>query len=138
MHVLQLQSLVFSIWKDKRSCTNAVEKLERTQPVVEKVKRSFGSIFMMSVPSPASVTRCLLPPMEEVWWKVHSINFPRLCKMAHEYLCAAATRARSARFFTTRGNVVTCTHSSSKPAKVDMLVFLEKKKQKTKRPKETL
>lgn len=60
------------------------------------------------------------------WWKVHKINFPRLCKMARKYLCVPATSAPSERLFSAEGNIVTCTRSSLKPAKVDMLVFLAK------------
>lgn len=43
-----------------------------------------------------------------------------------KYLCVSATSAPSERLFSTGGNIVTCTRSSLKPAKVNMLVFLAK------------
>ena len=58
------------------------------------------------------------------WFRVHKISWPQLCTMARMYLCVPATSAPSER--STGGNMVTCTRSSLKPAKVNMLVFLAK------------
>ncbi|GAA6084524.1 zinc finger BED domain-containing protein 1-like [Tachysurus ichikawai] len=57
------------------------------------------------------------------WWKLHKINFPRLCKPAQKYLCIQATSSASERAFSTSGNVVSNHRSCLKPDKVDMLVF---------------
>ncbi len=127
------------IWQEKRSSTETIQKPESAQPSGEKVKKSLGSLFTTSVASSAlpvqleDVTEAelnsyLLTPVIDgeddplAWWKVHKINFPRLCK----YLCVPATSAPSECLFSTGGNIVTCTRSSLKPAEVDMLVFLAK------------
>ncbi len=130
-------------WQEKRSHTETIQKPQSAEPSGEKVKKSLGSLFKTSVASSAlpvqleDVTEAelnsyLLTPVIDgeddplAWWKVHKINFPRLCKIACKYLCVPATSAPSERLFSTGGNIVTCTHSSLKPAKVDMLVFLAK------------
>ena len=60
------------------------------------------------------------------WWRVYEISYTQLSTMARKYLCVPATSAPSERLFSTGGNIVTCTRSSLKPAKVIMLVFLAK------------
>ncbi|XP_061585714.1 E3 SUMO-protein ligase ZBED1-like [Cololabis saira] len=126
--------------QEKRSRT---ESTQSAQPSGEKVKKSLGSFFKTAVASSASpvqpedvaeaeLNSYLMTPAIDgeddplAWWKVHKINFPRLCNMARKYLCVPATSAPSERLFSAGGNIVTCTRSSLKPAKVDMLVFLAK------------
>ena len=60
------------------------------------------------------------------WWRVHKISYPQLCRMARKNLCTPATSSPSEHLFSTGGNIVTCTHASLQPAKVNMLVFLTK------------
>lgn len=60
------------------------------------------------------------------WWKLHKVNFPRLCKLAQKYLGIQATSSASERAFSASGNVVSNHRSCLKPEKVDMLVFLAK------------
>ncbi|XP_078023596.1 E3 SUMO-protein ligase ZBED1-like, partial [Epinephelus lanceolatus] len=127
----------------QRSRTETTLRPQGAQPSGEKLKKSLGSFFKTAVASSASPmqledvteaelnTYLMTPAIDEeddplAWWKVHKINFPRLCNMARKYLCVPATSAPSERLFSAGGNIVTCTRSSLKPAKVDMLVFLAK------------
>ncbi|CAL9689321.1 unnamed protein product [Knipowitschia caucasica] len=74
------------------------------------------------VNSPAADSEC--DPL--VWWKIHTVNFPHISRLARKYLCIPATSSASERLFSTGGNVVTCQRSSLKPSTVNMLVFLTK------------
>ncbi|XP_061096829.1 E3 SUMO-protein ligase ZBED1 isoform X2 [Conger conger] len=129
--------------QEKRSRTETVSKAQSAKPSAEKAKKSLCSFFKTSVASPALLVQLdnvveaelntyLFTPAidgEEnplAWWKLHKINFPQLSKLARKYLCVPATSSPSERLFSTGGNIVTCTRSSLKPAKVDMLVFLAK------------
>ncbi|XP_035848419.1 zinc finger BED domain-containing protein 1-like [Sander lucioperca] len=129
--------------QEKRSRTETVQNPPSAQPSGGKAKKSLGSLFKTSVTSSAlplpledvveaELNSYLLTPVIDgeddplAWWKVHNIHFPRLCNIARKYLCVPATSAPSERLFSTGGNIVTCTRSSLKPAKVDMLVFLAK------------
>ncbi|XP_063742293.1 E3 SUMO-protein ligase ZBED1-like [Eleginops maclovinus] len=58
------------------------------------------------------------------WWRCHQTNFPRIAKLARQYLCIPATSAPSERVFSTGGNIVTCHRAALKPDAVDRLVFL--------------
>ncbi|XP_049909754.1 E3 SUMO-protein ligase ZBED1-like [Epinephelus moara] len=60
------------------------------------------------------------------WWKLHHFTYPKLSKLARQYLCIPATSSPSERLFSTSGNVVTCQRACLKPTKVNMLVFLAK------------
>ncbi|KAM4736424.1 E3 SUMO-protein ligase ZBED1-like isoform 1-T2 [Anableps anableps] len=129
--------------QEKRSRTETSSRSQIVQPSGEKVKKSLGSFFRTAVASsvypkqPGDVAEAELnsylmtPAIDEeddplAWWKVHKINFLRLCNMARKYLCIPATGAPSECLFSAGGNMVTCTRSSLKPAKVGMLVFLAK------------
>ncbi|XP_066544980.1 E3 SUMO-protein ligase ZBED1 [Amia ocellicauda] len=129
--------------QEKRSRTETIQKPQSAQTSGEKAKKSLGSLFKTSVASSAlpvqledvveaELNSYLLTPVIDgeddplAWWKVHKINFPKLCKIARKYLCVPATSSPSEHLFSTGGNIVTCTRLSLKPAKVDMLVFLAK------------
>ncbi|KAL3995876.1 N-acetyltransferase 8 [Sarotherodon galilaeus] len=129
--------------QEKRSRTETAQNSPSAQASGGKAKKTLGSLFKTSAASSAlplpledvveaELNSYLLTPVIDgeddplTWWKVHNIHFPRLCKMARKYLCVPATSAPSERLFSTGGNIVTCTRSSLKPAKVDMLVFLAK------------
>uniref|UniRef100_A0A669C519 HAT C-terminal dimerisation domain-containing protein n=1 Tax=Oreochromis niloticus TaxID=8128 RepID=A0A669C519_ORENI len=129
--------------QEKRSRTETAQNSPSAQASGGKAKKTLGSLFKTSAASSAlplpledvveaELNSYLLTPVIDgeddplAWWKVHNIHFPRLCKMARKYLCVPATSAPSERLFSTGGNIVTCTRSSLKPAKVDMLVFLAK------------
>ena len=60
------------------------------------------------------------------WWKINSINYPNLPRLAKKYLCIPATSDPSERLFSTSGNIVTPSKAMLKPEKVIMLVFLTK------------
>jgi len=68
-----------------------------------------------------------LPISEDplLWWKVHSVQFPHLSKLAANYLAIPPTSADSERHFSASGNIVTPTRCSLDPEKVKMLVFLK-------------
>ncbi|XDV25695.1 hypothetical protein PO909_029568 [Leuciscus waleckii] len=129
--------------QEKRSRTETVQMPQSAQPLGEKAKRSLGSFFKTSAAPPslpvkledvaeAEVNNYLMTPAIDgeddplAWWRVHKISYPQLSTMARKYLCVPATSAPSERLFSTGGNIVTCTRSSLKPAKVNILVFLAK------------
>ncbi|KAK7944766.1 hypothetical protein WMY93_000494 [Mugilogobius chulae] len=131
--------------QEKRSRTETVPvpQSQGASSSGAKTKKSLGSLFKNSATSTAlplqledvveaeltSYMYAAVIDGEEdplAWWKAHKINFPQLSKLARKYLCVPATSAASERLFSTGGNIVTCTRSSLKPAKVDMLVFLAK------------
>lgn len=58
------------------------------------------------------------------WWKSREVNFPRIAKLARQYLCIPATSTPSERVFSTGGNIVTCHRAALKPDAVDRLIFL--------------
>lgn len=58
------------------------------------------------------------------WWRCYQANFPRVAKLAQQYLCIPAKSAPSERVFSTGGNIVTCHRAALKPDTVDRLVFL--------------
>ncbi|XP_051798998.1 zinc finger BED domain-containing protein 4-like [Acanthochromis polyacanthus] len=108
-----------------------------------KGKRSLSSFFKSKAVPPSSTLQLedaikaeldnyLMTPTidgEEdplVWWRMHNVNFPWLCKLARKFLCIPATSSPSERLFSASGNIVTCQRSCLKPSKVDMLVFLTK------------
>uniref|UniRef100_A0A8C9YIK6 BED-type domain-containing protein n=1 Tax=Sander lucioperca TaxID=283035 RepID=A0A8C9YIK6_SANLU len=150
-----IKTKVLAYLNDKYSDLNTQELLDvasfmdprfKTQYITNcktNAKKCLGSLFKTSVTSSAlplpledaveaELNSYLLTPVIDgeddplAWWKVHNIHFPRLCNIARKYLCVPATSAPSERLFSTGGNIVTCTRSSLKPAKVDMLVFLAK------------
>ena len=60
------------------------------------------------------------------WWKEHSEQFPKLCKLAQKYLCVPATSVPAERVFSTAGLVVNRLRSRLSSEHVDMLIFLRK------------
>ncbi|KAJ8381766.1 hypothetical protein SKAU_G00025440 [Synaphobranchus kaupii] len=60
------------------------------------------------------------------WWHLHSSHFPRISRLAKQYLCILATSSPSERVFSKGGNIVTSSRASLKPENVNRLVFLAK------------
>ncbi|KAL3972516.1 desumoylating isopeptidase 1 [Sarotherodon galilaeus] len=89
---------------------------------IEVTAERLSSELSSYVNSPPADSEC--DPLS--WWKVHTVNFPHISRLARKYLCIPATSSASERLFSTGGNVVTCQRSSLKPASVNMLVFLTK------------
>ena len=58
------------------------------------------------------------------WWKVESIRYPILSRLAKKYLAVCATSSASERVFSASGKIVTPLRSTLKPDKVNKLVFL--------------
>ena len=57
------------------------------------------------------------------WWRMHSIEYPCLSRLAKKYLCICATSSSEC-LFSSSGNVVKPNRCSLKPDTVDMLTFL--------------
>ncbi|XDV25933.1 hypothetical protein PO909_029757 [Leuciscus waleckii] len=114
-------------------------------PPEEKRKKTLASFFKRQ--STTSSSTLTLPEEERIrmeltvylqttevdsdtdpldWWRCHQTNFPRIAKLAQQYLCIPATSAPSERVFSTGGNIVTCHRAALKPDAVDRLVFLAK------------
>ena len=61
-----------------------------------------------------------------LWWKQNSYKYPRLARIARQYLSIPGTSATSERVFSTAGLTVTKLRNSLKPSHVNSLVFLNK------------
>ncbi|KAK7938916.1 hypothetical protein WMY93_002242 [Mugilogobius chulae] len=100
------------------------------QVAAKKPKKSLGSFLKGAVGEKTEVTAERLlselssymnsPPVDSesdplLWWKIHTVNFPHISRLARKYLCIPATSSASERLFSTGGNVVTCQRSSLKP-----------------------
>lgn len=123
----------------------AAAEAEPVPPPEEKRKKTLASFFKRQ--STTSSSTLTLPEEESIrmeltvylqttevdsdtdpldWWRCHQTNFPRIAKLAQQYLCIPATSAPSERVFSTGGNIVTCHRAALKPDAVDRLVFLAK------------
>ena len=60
------------------------------------------------------------------WWRIHSPHFPLLANVAKQILCTPATSTPLERAFSKAGNLISAKRASLKPAKVDMVLFLNK------------
>ncbi|KAK0151882.1 Zinc finger BED domain-containing protein 4 [Merluccius polli] len=108
--------------QEKRSRTETTPRPQGAQPSGEKLLQDCCGLFTEAELNTYLVTPAIDGEEDPLaWWKVHTINFPRLCNMGRKYLCPCDKCS-----FRASGNIVTCTRSSLKPAKVDMLVFLAK------------
>ena len=56
------------------------------------------------------------------WWKLHSENFPRLSRMAADYLSCPLTSVPSECAFSTAGRVISDYRSSLKSSSIEMLM----------------
>ncbi|KAI7799132.1 putative zinc finger BED domain-containing protein 1-like, partial [Triplophysa rosa] len=106
----------------------------------KKQRKTLGSLFKKLCPSNTGLTymqtvegeleNYLMAPDADSetepldWWKMHEKTFPRVSKLAQQYLCIPATSSPSERIFSTGGNIVTCHRAALKPETVDRLVFL--------------
>nr|XP_055062477.1 E3 SUMO-protein ligase ZBED1-like [Misgurnus anguillicaudatus] len=71
------------------------------------------------------------------WWKTNMGTLPQLSEFARKYLCIAASSCSSERVFSTAGYIVSPRRSRLTQEHVDMLVFLSKNLEMTKKlPKE--
>lgn len=60
------------------------------------------------------------------WWKTNMERFPRLAKLARQYLCIPGTSVPSERVFSAAGLTVNRLRTRLTPEHVDMLIFLNK------------
>ncbi|XP_059210868.1 E3 SUMO-protein ligase ZBED1-like [Centropristis striata] len=75
--------------------------------------------FLRETPPPLHCS-----PIE--WWKINDGKFPRLARLARQYLCIPATSVPSERVFSAAGLTVTRLRSRLTPEHVNMLIFLNK------------
>lgn len=92
-------------------------------PPGKKARKSLGKFFKKTSAMPAALqleeaitselnSYLLSPSIDSEddplkWWRLHQINFPRMSRVAQNYLCIPATSSPSERVFSTGGNVVT-------------------------------
>ena len=60
------------------------------------------------------------------WWRHYSGRFPRLAKLAREFLCIIGTSLPSERVFSIAGLIVTKTRNKLDSEIVDEIIFLNK------------
>ena len=60
------------------------------------------------------------------WWKKNEKQLPLLAQIAKQVLCTPATSTPSERSFSKAGNLISVKRALLKPAKVDMILFLNK------------
>ena len=60
------------------------------------------------------------------WWKSHEIKYPRLAKLAQEYLSVPATSIPSERTFSVAGLTVSNLRTALDPDSVDQIIFVNK------------
>ncbi|KAK3872140.1 hypothetical protein Pcinc_022761 [Petrolisthes cinctipes] len=63
-------------------------------------------------------------PLE--FWKMHSLEYPRLSAIAKKYLCIPATSVPSERLFSKAGELVSAKRSRLKAKNINMFLFLNK------------
>ena len=59
-----------------------------------------------------------------MWWKLHTVRFPYLSRLARRYLAMPATSVSVERLFSVAGQVVTAKRARLDPSTVTLLVFL--------------
>ncbi|KAK0144041.1 Zinc finger BED domain-containing protein 1 [Merluccius polli] len=118
--VVQKELQKQSIGKNKKDTGQLFQKTEEQQQQQLTVRRGHkkGAVYLQTTEVESDAD-----PLD--WWRCHQTNFPRIAKLARQYLCIPATSAPSERTFSTGGNIVTCHRAALKPDAVDRLVFLE-------------
>ncbi|XP_065138382.2 E3 SUMO-protein ligase ZBED1-like [Paramisgurnus dabryanus] len=143
--VLEEIVLLIKAQQDTLSGAAGAAEAEPVPPPEEKRKKTLASFFKrqsttsnstLAVPDDQSIRMELTVYLQTTevdsdtdpldWWRCHQTNFPRIAKLAQQYLCIPATSAPSERVFSTGGNIVTCHRAALKPDAVDRLVFLAK------------
>ena len=58
------------------------------------------------------------------WWKLNSVVYPKLSKVARSVLCIPASSSSSERVFSAAGRTIEQRRTALKPATVDAILFL--------------
>ena len=95
-----------------------VTKVEKSIPLIERFQEELK--LYLSLDLVMSSTNVL------DWWKINSVKFPLIGRVAKQILCTPATSTPSERAFSKAGNLISVKRASLKPAKVDMVLFLNK------------
>lgn len=70
-----------------------------------------------------------IPPKRDsdplAWWKANSSRYPKLNKLAREYLGPPPSSVASERLFSTAGDIVTDARSRLLPERAEQLIFLK-------------
>ena len=113
LHLHSLKQETYKVLRDiLDTAGNGEAQIE--EEIAEAELRRYGS-------EPGETLDCQQPFQ---WWKVRSVNYKYMSKLAKKIVCHTATSVPSEKIFSTAGNIVSQKRSCLSPKNVNCLVFL--------------